>query len=139
MRYTEIQQDLFKMPENYALAHCISADYALGAGIAVQFDKRFNMRKRLKSVGSKTFPDCIHIDQVYNLVTKRFCWQKPTYDTLRAALEQMRDMAVADKDKYLAMPQIGCGLDKLNWESVRAIIKQVFSSTDINIVVCFQK
>ena len=47
MTIKEIKKDLFTMPNDYALAHCISADFALGAGIAKEFDKRFNCRKRL--------------------------------------------------------------------------------------------
>ena len=43
----EVKRDLFTASDNYALAHCISADFALGAGIAKEFDRRFNCRKRL--------------------------------------------------------------------------------------------
>ena len=39
--------------------------------------------------------------------------------------------------KRLAMPKIGCGLDKLKWEDVSKIIKDVFSDTDIEIIVCY--
>ena len=47
MIYKEENRDLFEVPSDYYLAHCISADYALGAGIAVEFVKRFDMRTRL--------------------------------------------------------------------------------------------
>ena len=40
MTIKEEKRDLFTMPEDYALAHCISADFALGAGIAKEFDKK---------------------------------------------------------------------------------------------------
>ena len=40
MKLIEVKQDLFIVPKDYALAHCISADYALGAGIAKEFAKR---------------------------------------------------------------------------------------------------
>ena len=33
----KVKKDLFTMPDDYALAHCISADFALGAGIAKKF------------------------------------------------------------------------------------------------------
>ena len=48
MTIKEIKKDLFTMPNDYALAHCISADFALGAGIAKEFDKRFDARKKNK-------------------------------------------------------------------------------------------
>ena len=34
MIYKEEKMNLFEAPEDYALVHCISADFALGAGIA---------------------------------------------------------------------------------------------------------
>ena len=34
MRLVEEKRDLFDVSEDYYLAHCISADFALGAGIA---------------------------------------------------------------------------------------------------------
>ena len=36
----------------------------------------------------------------------------------------------------IAMPMIGCGLDKLNWDKVSQIIKETFKDTDIEILVC---
>lgn len=49
MRYNEIKCDLFSLGPEYYLAHCISADFALGAGIAVQFNRRFDLHKKLKA------------------------------------------------------------------------------------------
>ena len=40
----EEKRDLFTVPHGYYLAHCISGDYALGAGIAKQFVEVYNMR-----------------------------------------------------------------------------------------------
>ena len=36
----------------------------------------------------------------------------------------------------IAMPRIGCGLDKLDWWKVRDIIFDVLDDTDIEILVC---
>lgn len=36
----------------------------------------------------------------------------------------------------IAKPKIGCGLDKLEWSKVKAIIEEVFADTDIEILVC---
>lgn len=38
--------------------------------------------------------------------------------------------------QYLAMPKIGCGLDRLQWGKVREIIKDVFNDVNIEILVC---
>lgn len=142
-------QDLFKVGEDYYLAHCISADFALGAGIAVQFNKRFYTKSQLireypgylslwdsKYVGRG---DCILTDHhVFNLVTKRNYWEKPTYVSLHSALNEMKKFIVQFGIKKLAMPKIGCGLDRLEWRNVEGMIKTIFEDVDIEIVVCYQ-
>ena len=45
MKYLEIRDDLFKYDKEYYLVHCINRDFALGAGIAKEFDKRYSMRE----------------------------------------------------------------------------------------------
>lgn len=39
----------------------------------------------------------------------------------------------------IAMPQIGCGLDRLHWADVSKIIQDTFQDTDVNILVCKHK
>ena len=48
MRYREEVRDLFSVPEEYGLVHCISADFAMGKGIVVEFNRRFDMKRRLQ-------------------------------------------------------------------------------------------
>lgn len=139
MTITTEKRDLFTMPQGYYLAHCISADFALGAGIAKTFDSVYNMRFKL----FKNYPDyqynggdALLINNTFNLVTKPKYWHKPTYDSLREALEMMKEqMDFVDTTK-LAMPKIGCGLDKLSWDKVYEVICEVFEDTDVEIVIC---
>ena len=139
MTITFKNKDLFTMDQGYYLAHCISADFALGAGIAKAFDAVYNMRFKL----FRRYPDyeyhygdAILIDNVFNLVTKRKCWHKPTYESLRESLEMMREQLEFLDATKLAMPWIGCGLDKLNKDQVYDIICEVFEDMDIEIVIC---
>ena len=53
MTITTEKRDLFTMPQGYYLAHCISSDFALGAGIAKTFDSVYNMRFNL----FRNYPD----------------------------------------------------------------------------------
>lgn len=138
-------QDLFTVPQGYYLAHCISADFALGAGIAKQFVQIYNMRDKLKYAygipdGEKYSEDYVGnallIDNVFNLVTKRRSFHKPTYDDLRSSLEDMKDICNLNLITKLAMPLIGCGLDGLSWDRVSEMIKEVFEDTDIDILIC---
>ena len=139
MTITTEKRDLFTMPQGYYLAHCISADFALGAGIAKVFDEVYNMRFKLFRNYNNyeyTSGDALLVDNVYNLVTKRKCWHKPTYDSVREALEMMKEqLDFADATK-LAMPKIASGLDRLEWSKVYEIICEVFEDTDVEIVIC---
>lgn len=49
MIFKEEKRDLFTVPDDYYLAHCISADFGMGKGIVVEFNKRFNMKQILQS------------------------------------------------------------------------------------------
>jgi O-acetyl-ADP-ribose deacetylase (regulator of RNase III) len=142
MIYNEVKGDLFKDTEDYYYAHCISADFGMGAGIAVEFNRRFNMKNKLL----KEYPNgwlfdgqyqlgTIVIDKVFNLVTKKRVYEKPTYESLRKSLVAMRDICLQDGIKKIAMPGIGCRLDQLEWDKVSEIIKDVFKNTDIEILV----
>lgn len=137
-----IKKDLFTMEEDYYLAHCISADFALGAGIAKTFNYKYDMRSKLFG----NYPnyvyrggDALLVDNVFNLVTKAKCFQKPTYESLTEALEMMKDKITSLTINNLAMPMIGCGLDRLQWSRVKNIIENVFVDTDINIIVCIKE
>ena len=74
---------------------------------------------------------------VYNLVTKEKYSDSPTYNNLKLTLEKMRDHALEHNVKAINMPKIGCGLDKLNWDAVRTMVKNVFLETDIKISVYY--
>lgn len=52
------------------------------------------------------------------------------------AIEAMKKIAIENGIKKIAMPQIGAGLDKLDWSKNREIIQKVFEDTDIEILVC---
>lgn len=139
MTITVETKDLFTVPQGYYLAHCISADFALGAGIAKTFDNVYNMRYKLFSFYDNyqfSGGDALVIDNVFNLVTKNKCYHKPTYQSLRESLEVMKDI-MADLDiTKLAMPRIGSGLDRLNADMVYDIICEVFEDTDVEILIC---
>lgn len=141
MMYQEKIGDLFaeaKIEGVYTyLAHCISADYALGAGIAVQFDKRYDMRARLKAFGPGTFPSVVAIDNVFNLVTKQFSYDKPRYSDLQATLEQLKALVIEREVNRLAIPLIGCGIDGLDWSVVSRMIQGTFYDLPgLEIIVC---
>lgn len=139
MTITVEKKDLFTVPQGYYLAHCISADFALGAGIAKTFDNVYNMRYKLFSFYDDyeyNGGDALLVDNVFNLVTKSKCYHKPTYQSLRESLEVMKDIIEDCAITKLAMPRIGSGLDKLNQDMVYDIICEVFENSDVEILIC---
>lgn len=152
MKFSEKKADLFTLGSDYILAHCISADYALGAGIAKIFEEKYGVKTSLLAKYTKnvwdgsgrceftaggTAEDGTGSRTVANLITKEKYYYKPTYKTLRQALEDMRNKLPAYGAKKIGMPLIGCGLDKLKWEKVLEMIKEVFADTDYEILVCY--
>lgn len=144
MYYHEEKLDLLKAPRNYHIAHCISADFALGRGVARQIQATYDMRHHLiEEYGqwrgsSQIVGSCLACLDVLNLVTKVRYYEKPTMDTLRSALEDMRLYCCEKGIRKVAMPRIGCGLDLLKWEEVSALIQEVFKYSRIEIMVCIQ-
>ena len=141
MDYKFIKGDVFN-EKNCYYAHCISRDYALGAGIAVEFDKRYNMREillKLAKENPKTLEErCIEVSNVFNLITKKNYWEIPTYENLEKSLIEMREKIRKNKNiKKLVMPKIACGIDRLSWDRVEPMIKDIFKDLDIEIVVCY--
>ena len=119
----------------------------MGKGIVVEFNRRFDMKNKLRA----HYPDyldqwqrekkrsgCILAGRVFNLITKERYFQKPTYETMRGALECMKALCAQKDIRRIAMPVIGCGLDRLEWEKVSAVIRDVFAGTDVEILVCKQ-
>lgn len=135
MIYNEEKRDLFSVPEDYYFVHCVSADFALGKGIALEFKKRFDMKNRLKAT-EETDSKCLLIDRVFNLITKETWRRKPTMESVKESLSELRQQVDEKGIKKLAMPKIACGLDGLEWENVSEQVRDIFSDTDIEILVC---
>ncbi|XP_037334290.2 ADP-ribose glycohydrolase OARD1 isoform X1 [Pungitius pungitius] len=136
LRY--VSGDLFSCPEDQALAHCISEDCRMGAGIAVMFKEKFKGVEELKEQ-KKLTGNCAVLKRdgrfVYYLITKKKARQKPTYDSLTQSLEDMKSHCLENGVTRISMPRIGCGLDRLQWSRVSEILEEVFKTTDISITV----
>ncbi|CAH1250920.1 OARD1 [Branchiostoma lanceolatum] len=134
----QVRGDLFSCPETDSLVHCISQDCHMGKGIAVLFKKKFGRVEELKRQGQKPGGVAVLKTEqryVYYLVTKEKYWQKPTYRSLESSLKAMKAHCVQHQVSRLSMPRIGCGLDKLQWDRVSQMVKDIFSDTDVAITV----
>lgn len=143
----ETKGDLFAIDDNYC--HCVSQDFEMGKGIAVLFRDKFGQIDALKAQ-KPAVGGCAYITRmppgasvrgltvtryVFYLVTKEKYWQKPTLKTLAASLTRMKDLCINLKITTLAMPRIGCGLDRLNWDNVKHVVTSVFHDVPICITV----
>lgn len=131
----------------------------MGKGIAVEFKRRFSSVAALKAQDKQigevaslhltanqqaSFASDIKLAaptsgfqdrSIYYMITKQKYFHKPTLDDFTLSLKALRDAAVADNVTALAMPKIGCGLDKLDWNVVKGLIAELFAGTNIEISV----
>lgn len=142
MTYKYEVRDLFTVDKEYIYAHCISSDFVMGAGIALQFTKR-GVKDKLMSEYEQKWEGCgycipIQMKQhlVVNLVTKDKVYHKPTYKSLTESLQELKRYMLDNHKTKLAMPLIGCGIDGLDWTVVEYIIKGIFYDTNFEILVC---
>nr|XP_023966111.1 ADP-ribose glycohydrolase OARD1 isoform X3 [Chrysemys picta bellii] len=72
---------------------------------------------------------------IYYLITKKKVSHKPTYENMQKSLEAMKTHCLNNGVTDISMPRIGCGLDRLEWDKVSALLEEVFEDTDIKITV----
>lgn len=144
MIITECDNDLFNTPEGTIYAQCISSDLALGAGIALEFNNRYNIKERLTEKypeGVVTYSGwkntCVYEYPVFNLVVKEKHQGKPTYKTMEIALKEMKEQMEKFHIYEISIPAIGCGLDRLEWKKVKKLLFKVFANSDVTIHVYF--
>nr|ADR79359.1 RH67648p [Drosophila melanogaster] len=137
---TEARGNLFSAPENYALVHSVSADFAMCAGINLQFRCKFGQVDELKRQHKHTGNVAV-LEQdgrhIYNLVTKERSHEKCTYAALYYALLAMREHMREHGVTKLAIPRLGCGIDRLDWLRVRSLLDLVFAEDSVDIIAFF--
>ena len=136
--YQEFQGDLFSATNDFALCHCVSRDFNMGKGIATIFKNRYGRVEELKAQNAN-IGGCAFLNDngkfLFYLVTKEKYFQKPTYESLAQSLVCMKNHCLRHGVTKIAMPKIGCGLDKLVWNRVREMILDTFSNSGIAIRV----
>ncbi|AEO93695.1 gp437 [Bacillus phage G] len=142
MHYEETKKDLFTLPTDYVLAHCIATDARMGAGIAVEFAKRYGgLRPKLQNMDLAIgdvilYKKNILTHQVLNLITKKYSTGKPTRDSFNQTILNLKKVVLENNIKKIGMPLIGSGLDRLSWSESRNFIQETFKDIDVEIIVC---
>ena len=127
--------------------HCVSSDFALGAGIAKIFREKFPIFVERKQEMIRKFPRAklsglfsVATDgyTIVNLVTKRNYWDKPTYDSMETSLRSLRQYLMQRPHiKRVLTPRIGCGLDRLDWSKVRVMIENILEKVDVEVKIFY--
>ncbi|KAJ8966945.1 hypothetical protein NQ317_009035, partial [Molorchus minor] len=127
----EEQRDLFQVPAEFALAHCVAQDLQMSRGIAAAFKEKFGnvdeLRRQRPEVG-----DVLQLGgdetsrRVFYLVTKHLSRDKPTYENVWESLISLRGALLSQEVTHLAIPKLSCGLDGLNWRVVRNMLEVLF-------------
>jgi O-acetyl-ADP-ribose deacetylase (regulator of RNase III) len=150
----EIIGDVLSLAKTGAsVVHCISSDCALGDGIARQLDVAYMIKRDLQelppallAVGNvielRRVTEEGSMISIFNIVTKSSRMERPSYATLDLGLLRLRKLL----DEYsehggrevslIAMPRIGCGIDRLDWRKVHPMVVERFHGCKIPVKVC---
>ena len=124
-----------------SIGHCISADARMRKGFAKFLSERVpRLRRtcrRANLLKDQVFPfgDSSSRRYLYNLVTKEKNLDKPDLQSLATTLQSMQSHATMHGVSTIAIPEIGCGLDQMNWQDVVKLLRDIFAYSDIQIVV----
>ena len=112
-KLVEVSGNLFDSTDS--MAHSISADFMLAAGIAMQVREAFPTT--YPKIGSKASKEKIYAQQkspnrfIYHLIVQPRFWNQPAYSCLRVALEAMLQHAQKHKIEKSSLPRLSTGLD----------------------------
>lgn len=135
--------DLFAAVDVDAIAHGCNCAGAMGAGIAVEFKRRwpamFEEYRRRCADGTFGLGDVFAWPGdglvVYNLGTQRTWRTKATVDAIATAVGGMLRDAEDRGVAAIGLPRIGAGLGGLQWPVVRERLAEVSSESAVRLSV----
>ena len=115
----------------------------MGKGLASTIASCYPELQKLRKLPINTFPpgslvtyfNQQHQRFLYNLVTKRRFFHKPTYETLELSLQAIKQHLQRHNVQEFAIPKLGCGYDKLHWPTNFSIPFKVFSGSNLTITL----
>ena len=148
MNFVEKNVDIFKEIDSYKgknlplLCFCCSGDFQLQAGISQKIDEKYSIeefykKNFLNSSSGSACPILVNNLIIIALINRDKKWQGTTYDEMLDCIIHLKDYCLINHIQQIFMPRIACGLDRMNWDIIRPIIKEQFENLDINITVCY--
>lgn len=114
----------------------------MAQGIALTISRKFGnvaqLRKQNKLV-TEVATLAVEKWSIFYLIFKENYSQKPNYQHLFQSLLNLKKICEKRHVTQLVCSRLGCGLDELNWKTVRSIICYIFRYSDISIKVLNSK
>ena len=129
------------MQQPHSIGHCISADAKMSKGFADFLSQQIpglrDACRRTKLSTGQTFPfwDQTGNRYIYNLVTNDKSCGKPNLPILSLTLEALKSHARLYGISTIAIPEIGWGLDQMNWQEVVKLLRDIFANSKFRIVL----
>lgn len=142
--------NIFNIPGVNNYAHGCNCAGAMGKGIAVQFKEKFPemylQYKKLCKSGAFALGEVFMYNygdgMVFNLGTQQSWTTQAEISAVDAAIGKMLQLAAENQVKQIALPKIGAGLGKLDWESVKQVINEqaaAYPEMDLFVVENFKE
>jgi hypothetical protein len=152
MKIIEQNGNILDVMKDHFIAHAISGDFTLGAGVAKIINENFgatqtdscydNLVEALNDnyEASDNFTvsnagETFLIEKVFNIVVKDFWRDRINENNLFLALMDLRRQCEDKNIDTLYMPKICCGREKMDWNKVKGLIENAFNGYDIVIIV----
>jgi hypothetical protein len=139
---SEVSGNIFEMDPSISLACCVSADFEMIHGVAVQMRRKFGnltqlrrLQKKVTEVASLEITD----RNIFYLITKEKFWQKPTCEDIFQSLQNLKKICQERNVTRLACPRLVIDRDGIKWETVRSMLYYTFRNSEIEIKVVTQE
>lgn len=135
--------DLFAQPDLKALAHGCNCAGAMGAGIAVQFKKRwpamYEEYKR-RCADGRFAPGDVFVWEagsttVFNLGTEKHWRTGATLDFIERSVKALVTECEARGVPAVGLPRIGAGYGGLSWPDVELVLQRASAGSSVRLVV----
>lgn len=135
---SEESGNIFEIDPNISLAHCVSSDFEMTHGVAVQMRRKFgnltqlrNLQKRVTDVASLEIAG----RHIFYLITKEKFWQKPTCADIFQSLQNLKKICQERKITRLACPRLVIDRDGIKWETIQSMLYYIFRNSEIEIKI----
>ena len=128
VEYEEVNKDLFDLPPYYNICYGIPADLSLGSETARKLDMYYHIVDKVsEEFEDRCCGETIWVRNLFLLMIANKKYEPITMTNLEYCIEDLVHYCINEEIAYLAMPFIGCGKGKLDWEDVRSMILRVFT------------